>query len=115
MAEQLSPCQACGACCVTYRITLPRVELDTVPGGWVPATLTDSYTPTTACLREDPDVPGRCIALAGTVGEYVTCTIYAKRPSACSEFAPLALLGSGDEACNEARRRCGLPPLCGTY
>jgi Fe-S-cluster containining protein len=106
-------CVACGACCVTYRITLPRNELDTTPGGRVPADLTEPYTPTTACMREHPDIPGRCIALAGEVGVAVACTIYPQRPSACSEFAPLSAIGSGDESCNEARRRHGLPPLGG--
>lgn len=106
----LSPCCRCGACCASLRITLPRCELDSM-GGQVPAALTEPYTPTTACMKEDPDIPGRCIALAGEVGLQVSCTIYANRPAACSEFAPLAALGHGDEACDEARRRCGLPPL----
>ncbi|MDX9995876.1 MAG: YkgJ family cysteine cluster protein [Rhodocyclaceae bacterium] len=107
-----SPCCRCGACCVSFRVTLPRIELDS-HGGQVPARLTEPYTPTTACMREDPDTPGRCIALAGEVGAQVSCTIYANRPAACSEFAPLAVLGSGDDACDEARRRQGLAPLGG--
>ena len=104
-------CRACGACCATFRITLPRCELDTAPGGHVPAELTEPYTPTTAAMREHPEIPHRCIALEGSVGQSVHCMIYAKRPTACSEFAPLAALGIGDEACNAARRRQGLPPL----
>jgi uncharacterized protein len=104
-------CTACGACCVNYRITLPRIELDSAPGGRVPAHLTEPYTATTACMREHPDIPGRCIALAGEVGIAVNCTIYPQRPSACSEFAPLSAIGRGDEACDEARRRHNLPPL----
>lgn len=107
------PCQSCGACCITFRITLPRIELDSVPGGRVPVALTEPYTATTACMREHPDMPGRCIALEGVVGVRVSCTIYAHRPAACSEFAPLSALGIGDDACNEARRRQGLPPLGG--
>ena len=106
-----SPCVRCGACCATFRITLPRSELDNVPGGHVPAHLTEPYTPTTACMREHPDSPGRCIALYGTIGSQVSCTIYAHRPTACREFAPLATFGHGDESCNEARRRFGLPSL----
>ena len=106
-----SVCRSCGACCLTYRITLPRIELDSAPGGWVPAALTQPYTATTACMREHPDTPGRCIALEGTVGVTVECTIYEKRPSACSEFAPMSALGLGDAACYEARRRHGLAPL----
>ncbi|MDP2170971.1 MAG: YkgJ family cysteine cluster protein [Rhodocyclaceae bacterium] len=108
-----SVCQACGACCATYRITLPRVELDNAPEGWVPAALTEPYTATTACMRECTDIPGRCIALQGTIGVAVSCAIYPQRPSACSEFAPLSALGCGDEACDEARRRHGLPSLGG--
>jgi hypothetical protein len=106
-----SACRSCGACCVSFRITLPRVELDTAPGGWVPAALTEPYTATTACMREDADAPGRCVALAGTIGVSVACSIYDKRPSACGEFAPLSAIGVGDDSCNEARRRQGLPPL----
>lgn len=104
-------CQSCGACCVSLRITMPRLELDSHPGGQVPAGLTDPYTATTACMREHPDVPGRCIALEGVVGVAVSCTIYANRPEACREFAPLTIIGRGDAACNDVRRRCGLPPL----
>jgi Fe-S-cluster containining protein len=92
------------------RITLPRIELES-RGGQVPDALTESYTATTACMREHPDIPNRCIALEGEVGVEVACTIYDRRPEACREFAPLAALGRGDEACDEARRRQGLPPL----
>lgn len=109
MAE--SVCCNCGACCVTYRITLPRIELDSAPGGWVPTDLTTPYTATTACMREHPDHPGRCIALAGQVGHEVSCTIYERRPGACRDFAPLSAIAIGDDACDEARRRCGLTPL----
>lgn len=105
-----SPCQSCGACCATYRVTLPLCELD-ARGGQVPTALTTPYTPTTACMREAPDAPGRCIALAGEIGIATHCTIYARRPEACREFAPLALIGIGDESCDAARRRHGLPPL----
>jgi Fe-S-cluster containining protein len=108
-----SPCRSCGACCATYRVTMPRSELDSAPGGRVPTRLTEAYTATTACMREHPDVPGRCIALAGSIGTAVNCAIYAQRPDACSEFAPLALLGLEDESCTAARRRHGLPPLGG--
>ena len=112
MAESQSACQRCGACCVTFRVTLPRCELDS-NGGQVPSALTDPYTPTTACMREHPDHPRRCIALEGDVGTAVHCRIYAQRPSACRDFAPLSALGIGDDACEDARRHCGLAPLGG--
>ncbi len=105
-----SPCRSCGACCASLRVTLPLCELDS-RGGSTPAELTTPYTATTACMREAPGAPGRCIALVGAIGQEVRCAIYPKRPAACREFAPLALLGIGDESCNAARRRHGLPPL----
>jgi hypothetical protein len=113
MAGELSACQHCGACCATYRVTLPRSDLDSAPDGQVPAAWTEPYTPTTACMREHPDSPGRCLALEGDIGRAVHCAIYAQRPTACRDFAPLATLGMGDDACDEARRRHGLPPLGG--
>jgi hypothetical protein len=64
-------------------------------------------------MRENPDQPGRCIALEGSVGHSVHCTIYDRRPAACRDFAPLSMLGMGDESCDEARRRHGLRPLGG--
>jgi Fe-S-cluster containining protein len=51
------------------------------------------------------DTPPRCVALAGEVGQQVTCTIYDARPSPCREF------DIEHDACNRARQRCGLPPL----
>jgi Fe-S-cluster containining protein len=53
----------------------------------------------------------RCVALRGRIGEAVSCAIYEFRPVACRDFAPLAAVGNGDEACNDARRRHGLAPL----
>lgn len=108
--DSFAACRGCGACCATYRITLPRIELAS-RGGQVPDALTDPYTATTACMREHPDIPGRCIALEGEIGAEVNCAIYERRPEACREFAPLAAIGVGDAACDEARRRQGLAPL----
>lgn len=113
MESAPSVCRSCGACCATFRITLPRVDLASRPGGRVPDDLTEPYTATTACMRENPDAPGRCGALEGAIGIGVRCTIYPQRPDACRDFAPLSALGMGDEACDEARRRHGLPPLGG--
>jgi Fe-S-cluster containining protein len=48
--------------------------------------------------------------LRGIIGDSVSCAIYEFRPSACRDFAPLAAVGRGDEACNEARRHHQLPP-----
>lgn len=36
----MNPCTACGACCAAYRVDFHRLDLDTAPGGAVPAELT---------------------------------------------------------------------------
>ena len=51
------------------------------------------------------EVPIRCVALSGTVGVSVDCTIYGQRPAPCHE------LTEGSYACNKARARHGLPAL----
>jgi hypothetical protein len=85
--------------------------MDDIPGGWVPAGLVERVTPVMACMRGTERQPPRCVALRGEVGGAVSCAIYEFRPSACRDFAPLAAVGSGDDACDTARRRHGLPPL----
>ena len=107
----VSPCQGCGACCATFRVSLPESEADDHPGGTVPAALLEAAGTGLACMRGTADAPRRCVALRGRIGEAVSCAIYESRPQACREFAPLAALGRGDEACDDARRRHGLPVL----
>lgn len=106
-----SPCQSCGACCATYRVSFHCGEMDDVPGGWVPSGLVERVTSVMACMRGTERQPPRCVALRGDIGTAVSCAIYESRPSACRDFAPLSAVGRGDEACDDARRRHGLPPL----
>lgn len=51
-------------------------------------------------LRLAPD--GRCLALDGTVGDHVSCTIYASRPTPCRFVQP------GDDLCHRYRQEHGL-------
>lgn len=104
----MNPCQSCGACCVSLRVSFPVDEVDGCLGGLVPQALTESYG-SSACMRTMAD--GRCVALRGIVGEEVSCAIYELRPSSCREFAPLAALGRSNAACTDARRRHRLPSL----
>jgi len=113
MASELNFCQQCGACCATYRVSFYAGEMDEMPGGIVPSGLVEKINSVMACMRGTERQPSRCVALRGTIGEAVGCGIYELRPSPCREFAPYAHLGQGDDACNEARRRHGLPPLPG--
>lgn len=107
----MNVCQSCGACCATLRVSFPADEVDDRPGGCVPRGMTEPYG-NVFTMRTTAE--GCCVALRGTVGgggAGVTCAIYDLRPSTCREFAPLAALGWGDEACDEVRRRRGLRPL----
>lgn len=106
-----NPCQTCGACCATYRVSFHSGESDEFVGGSVPAGLIEPITAAMVCMRGTAAQPPRCIALRGEIGREVRCAIYEFRPSACCDFAPLAAVGRGDEACNDARRRHGLPSL----
>ena len=96
-AGDVSPCQACGACC-DYSAEWPRFSLESdaalslIPERFVAANQ--------AGMRCDGN---RCAALAGKVGVSTVCTIYAHRPEVCRACQP------GDDACQMARTRHGLP------
>lgn len=101
--EYQAKCQSCGLCCchplikadgpitsdsdltywateqVTYRWWHGYEQTDGETGYW---------------MRQ---VDEHCIALRGTLGRDVTCTIYETRPSACRQFEP------GSEACLRLR------------
>lgn len=113
----MSACQSCGACCATFRVDFDAAEQSggALPwGAGVPPALTVPVTGQTIRMRGTDAAPPRCIALVGEIGRTVACSIYAERPGPCREFAPLAPLGIGDDACRRARQRHGLPPLAGT-
>ena len=110
-------CTNCGACCVTYPVTFSKQEIDSEPGGWVPGALAENDATFTRCahMRGTRDHPRRCVALEGTVGVSVRCTIYEQRPTPCRDFAPEADCGRGEARCGDARRLQGLLPLVGSY
>lgn len=114
----MGTCTRCGACCATYPVIFSRQELDSEAGGWVPAALAEHHELFGRCahMRGTRDhQPRRCVALRGTIGVDVGCTIYEQRPSPCREFAPEADAGHADARCGDARRLHGLPPLQGSY
>lgn len=104
-------CLSCGACCAAFRVDFHRIDLATGAQPGVPPELTLPLTATLVRMRGTDEAPPRCMALEGEVGQAVRCTIYDLRPGPCRDFAPFAPLGMGDEACDRARRRQGLPPL----
>jgi uncharacterized protein len=110
MSTQDNPCVRCGACCASFRVDFAREELSS-EGGHVPDGLAVEVTGHTCRMRGTDHASPRCAALTGRVGIDARCGIYEWRPSPCREFGMLAPLGRGDDACNRARARHGLPPL----
>lgn len=100
----MSECVRCGACCHSYRVEFSVYELD-VMGGTVPEALTEVVNGATCRMQGTGEVPIRCVALEGPLGERAHCTIYDRRPRPCAE------LEEGSYGCNKARVRHGLAPL----
>lgn len=100
----MSQCQACGACCASFRVDF-SIDETASAGGSVPDGLWVHLTSALARMRGTDHAQPRCAALCGTVGQRATCGIYEWRPGPCREFE------EGSEACAQARRRHGLPAL----
>lgn len=94
-----TPCQSCGACCAFSR-HWPRFTLESEADlARIPDELVSRDR---SGMRWAGD---RCAALCGEVGVATSCAIYADRPDVCRACEP------GDEACEMARARFGLPPI----
>lgn len=109
MPEQA--CLSCGACCAAFRVDFHREDLAGPGKSGVPERLAIRLTQTLYRMEGTDEAPPRCIALEGEIGKSVRCSIYRERPGPCRDFAPYAPLGMGDDACDRARRRYGMPPL----
>ena len=115
--EPKNPCQTCGACCAHFRISFYWSEADPEMGGTVPADMTQKLDNFRSCMKGTDQKQPRCIALAGTIGEDVNCTIYENRPSPCRDFGvqwtpdALYIVEEDLERCSRARETWGLPPI----
>lgn len=106
-----TPCLTCGACCAHYRVSFYWSEAEPSLGGTVPSELTHSVCRSLAAMNGTNQPQPRCVALEGKVGEWVSCAIYEKRPSPCSELQPAWLNGEPSPQCDKARIAHGLSPL----
>ena len=104
-----SACVSCGACCAAFRVSFYWAQTTAHPDGQVPQALTLPISPHLVAMRGTERQPVRCIALQGDIGRAVACSIYAQRADTCREFA------EGDERCQQARQRHGLPSLNGLH
>jgi len=109
--EAFNPCMSCGACCACFRTSLYWTESDLASPDGVPHCLTD-HLQNHFLVMKGTDIPvPRCIALSGSIGGPVRCTIYEHRPTACRNFAPSWEDNALNERCDKARCKWGLPPL----
>lgn len=104
-------CQTCGACCVPPQATDVWADVSDTDLKRLGSRLARKFVkhPTVFESLVDGKRPGirvkdgRCKALTGQVGNKVACSIYDKRPDACSQFEP------GGRGCKELRKLAGLP------
>lgn len=105
------PCLSCGACCAAYRVSMHWSEAEPTLGGAVPVALTETLGAHQRCMRGTWSEHPHCVALEGTVGTSVRCTIYEARPTPCRELRMSWEDGAPNPQCDRARARHGLPPL----
>ena len=93
-------CLNCGACCAFFRVSFYWAE-----GINMPEHYTEPVTAVYSCMAGTNQENPRCIALSGTIGEQVSCTMYYARSSTCKEVQV------ADEQCNKARIAYNLIPF----
>ena len=99
--DDANPCVRCNACCRTVRVSFYQGELDTQPGGTVPAALTVPVTPFLVAMKGTETGLRPCIAL----GDDGRCTIYARRSSTCREFPAFLADGRPNPDCARLRAK----------
>ncbi len=99
MTGEGNPCKDCNACCRHFRVSFYHGELDSQPGGYVPADMTSQITPFRACMKGTETGYSRCSALQ----DDGRCGIYTLRPSVCREFPVFMEDGSLNPECVRLR------------
>lgn len=112
-----NPCLICGACCAFFRVSFYWGETDRALGGSVPVELTEDLTDFRRCMKGTDRARPLCVALLGTIGEAVRCSIHTDRPTPCRKAGvqwKAGVLEIGVEEldrCDRARAAWGLSPL----
>lgn len=108
MVDAENVCLRCGACCSSLRVSFHRREIADYD---VPEAIVIAVEPANhVALRGTLGEPRRCVGLVGRVGEAASCTVYARRPGVCRDFAP-SREGDVNPHCDDARAKWGLPHL----
>ena len=118
MSQTLSlhPCQTCGACCASYRVSFhwreAEANLDDEFDRSVPQEFTEDLDMNRRCMKgTNAKHNPTCIALVGRVGESAHCIVYQNRPSPCRIFKASFEDGFENVRCDEARAKHGMEPL----
>jgi Fe-S-cluster containining protein len=103
---------SCGACCAYFHVAFYwREAAPETPCG-VPRELVEEVDDFQRCMKgTSANRKLRCVALQGTIGKKVWCTIYQRRPSPCRDFEASYEGGDVNIRCAKARAAHGLPPL----
>lgn len=111
--ENINPdlCEKCGACCAFFIVTFPSIEKDSIIGGCVPSFMTLVLNNSESYMKGTKIGRHRCVALEGTIGSSVKCTIYSNRPSTCRNFNRSWEKNIGNTLCGKARAVYGLQPF----
>ncbi|MEK7357364.1 MAG: YkgJ family cysteine cluster protein [Bdellovibrionota bacterium] len=107
---KIHPCQKCGACCNSYRVSFHYSEMLTDSHG-VPEGLSHQITPYQNAMTGTNQKNPRCIAFVGKVGEVSSCSIYVNRPDCCRLFKASFENGERNRDCEAAREGKSLRPL----
>lgn len=107
------PCQNCGACCASFRVSFYWREAERNDAiNPVPQGFWDESTPQERAMKGTSNKHHpKCIALKGRIGEFVNCEIYANRPTPCRKFQASYENGEHQPRCDDAREKHGLKPL----
>lgn len=111
MSQLANFCLSCGACCASFRVSFYWAETTLASSTGVPHELTEAVAPHYNCMVGTNSKEPRCVALQGTVGESVFCTIYEQRASACREFDIVDEEGKINPQCTKARAKHNLLPI----
>lgn len=96
-------CRTCGACCAPQRNDAVYVGVTAADIARMTRLWRERNVAREAILTKlDPVGRCVCVALRGTVGQRVSCTIYDRRPQECRSFT------AGSKECIAARRQAGL-------
>ncbi|MFH1153135.1 MAG: YkgJ family cysteine cluster protein [Pseudomonadota bacterium] len=106
-----SLCESCGACCAFFRVSFPCTETEDTHFFPVPAAMTLVQNLAQRFMIGTQTRTPRCIALEGSVGYKVRCTIYENRPSTCRNFILSWENNTGNLLCDQARASFGLQPF----